>query len=1312
MSRSIKRGLLTVLVVSVAFFGYSNGSIRQVLQSSTHIQSAHAVAITDPAWVLSSLTASATGVTYTHTFTTATAIPATTGQVSMELRNPPGPPTPMPDFRAATVAAGSSAPLVGKTPNVFFSGPSLVIQIPNGSTAIPAGTVTVILTGVTNPSSAGMIPTNTSTSSSGTTLDGTPFGPDPNGKLKVGTDSIVGTVKDATTATGLAGVSLQVHPGPGSATNGFWQTTTDSSGSYSFAGIPAGSWVIEKNQGVDPNSSNAAALSKYVNPDPQTITVPSSGSVTVTFTLTKASKFITGTVLYDGTTTPVAGAMVNAGFMGGNGFSNSQTDSSGKFTLQIGSTGNFFLQVQPMMMTGGGPGGGTPPPSANATDFATTSMQGSLVKAATVAETLDFGSIYVQKADATVTVTVKKPDGSVAANQPLGMMNFAKHSFSGNQTDSKGVATFKVVHGGSYEFNMMDPTGTYSMPKTRISPKAGASAVSLTLLANDKTITVTAVRIDSGANVGVGNAQAMVFSKDPGPPYFATTGTNGVATVKVPSGFEGRAGAMPGGNFGGGPQGGDKAGGGGKPGAFLQDEIDAFFGVAHAAGVAIQAAPQGGSSDANQLFPLDGFKKVSAGDSVTVRFDKASKAVVVVTKDKNGALVTKGAFIDAKPSGGSVFAHFNGPIAGGTGTVYTVKGNVDINVFYPPDQALTAQSTTVAVGDAGASATVTVVSDTVTVSGSIVDGSNSNAVIKDASGKLGVMVGAFSSGGIFKMGQVNAAAGTYTLKLPPGIAFRLGVATQDSIGGRPTAGGYVPNVSSGSITGTDGQAVSQNLTLTKIDAVITGKVTTSKGDAVEGAVVSASDALASVVGTPGPGGPGGPGEGAPEFGFSDTTQSDGTYTINVASGKTYGVTVNAKGQGLFSNGVVSVKPASGERKSVNLTVVQPDSTLEVKATDSDGKVMANAKVSLVSKDGNITFQGTTDANGVADMNIPGGTDFTFKAGKDIPENYESDVSKTVTVNVPSGQKVATTVTVTADTDALAKPTTQQVSSSSSAVITATKANGDTQVAVNIPAGALSSSSGSSSDSSSSSSGDPVFTVSPLKGEGKLDKTHTPIIGASFVATDSSGNAISSLSSSITGEIDIPKSQIPSGVTAAAMSVSYYDESAGKWTSVNSSVAELQSDGSIKATFSTTHLTDFAVTTTTDTTAPAAPTNIVATAKGNNTINLSWTNPTDSDFASVTIYRSTSAGDVGSAVLTGVSGESKDDTGLTSGTTYYYIVRAVDSSGNESTNTTQVSTKSVSSKLPRTGTAFSNEYVSTDTGLDFFSGLVKALRHAR
>jgi endoglucanase len=77
------------------------------------------------------------------------------------------------------------------------------------------------------------------------------------------------------------------------------------------------------------------------------------------------------------------------------------------------------------------------------------------------------------------------------------------------------------------------------------------------------------------------------------------------------------------------------------------------------------------------------------------------------------------------------------------------------------------------------------------------------------------------------------------------------------------------------------------------------------------------------------------------------------------------------------------------------------------------------------------------------------------------------------------------------------------------------------------------------------------------------------------------------------------------------------------------------------------------------TVPAAPTNLTATA-GNAQISLTWT--ASAGATSYTVKRSTTSGSSYSDVATGVISTSYTNTGLTNGTTYYYVVTAVNTAG--------------------------------------------------
>lgn len=93
------------------------------------------------------------------------------------------------------------------------------------------------------------------------------------------------------------------------------------------------------------------------------------------------------------------------------------------------------------------------------------------------------------------------------------------------------------------------------------------------------------------------------------------------------------------------------------------------------------------------------------------------------------------------------------------------------------------------------------------------------------------------------------------------------------------------------------------------------------------------------------------------------------------------------------------------------------------------------------------------------------------------------------------------------------------------------------------------------------------------------------------------------------------------------------------------------------------------------TVPAAPTALTATAaRKAGKISLSWTQSTGSGLTNNKVYRGTTTGGPYSLVATISPTTSYNDSGLTSGTTYYYVVTAVNSAG-ESAYSNQASAKS-------------------------------------
>jgi len=98
------------------------------------------------------------------------------------------------------------------------------------------------------------------------------------------------------------------------------------------------------------------------------------------------------------------------------------------------------------------------------------------------------------------------------------------------------------------------------------------------------------------------------------------------------------------------------------------------------------------------------------------------------------------------------------------------------------------------------------------------------------------------------------------------------------------------------------------------------------------------------------------------------------------------------------------------------------------------------------------------------------------------------------------------------------------------------------------------------------------------------------------------------------------------------------------------------------------------------TAPAAPTGLTASA-GNAQVSLSWT--ASSGATTYSVFRGTSAGgESATALVTGLTGTTYTNTGLTNGTTYYYKVAAVNASGTSAqSNEASATPANVTSNAP-------------------------------
>jgi len=252
------------------------------------------------------------------------------------------------------------------------------------------------------------------------------------------------------------------------------------------------------------------------------------------------------------------------------------------------------------------------------------------------------------------------------------------------------------------------------------------------------------------------------------------------------------------------------------------------------------------------------------------------------------------------------------------------------------------------------------------------------------------------------------------------------------------------------------------------------------------------------------------------------------------------------------------------------------------------------------------------------------------------------------------------------------------------------------VKLTIPANALGSSTSSGNiEAKETNNIRSTDSATPLGGKAKEIK-----------ATDSSGNPITTLNSSVTVEMNYTKAELAATASADDSSINtktesdklqmaYWDDANSNWVTLPSTLTYLDSSGamittpaadlsgvaSVTVKANTTHFSLYAPIVATNPSAPLTPSGLAATAASTSQVSLSWTQT--SGATGYDIYRSTSLtgtySRVGSepTVSSGSTVSYSDTNGLSSGTAYYYKITALNASG-ESTSSSAVSVTTLTS----------------------------------
>lgn len=396
-----------------------------------------------------------------------------------------------------------------------------------------------------------------------------------------------------------------------------------------------------------------------------------------------------------------------------------------------------------------------------------------------------------------------------------------------------------------------------------------------------------------------------------------------------------------------------------------------------------------------------------------------------------------------------------------------------------------------------------------------------------------------------------------------------------------------------------------------------------------------------------------------ETGFqrSVTAAADGTYSISVPPSQTYLVTAKKKGY-------LPMAPTDLVVATTNLTGQDYALTAENQSVVISGSVLlgsaaatGNAKVVAINTSDGTFISKKTDELGNYSLPVKNG-DWEVKVYSD---GYEIPTSEDVTVSGAA----QTSVDFTLSEDANYTNTPPKIASvlPSSGGKTFFK-DADIDLEVTIPAGALGDESQNNYQVSLSKTSELVQTGSakPVLSE-----------GIEFTVTDDGGIPVTEFDQPIKFEYDysadaddLTSTQIDK-MALNAMSSSDNAE----WEPISC----VNDDTNYVLTCTTSHTTIFGTVTAGDAVPPSAPTNLAGTGS-DGSVALDWDDNSEGDLLEYEVYRSTTSGftpaDANQINTSSVTTSAYTDSDVTNGTTYYYSVKAVDSSGNYSSAATEAS----------------------------------------
>lgn len=938
----------------------------------------------------------------------------------------------------------------------------------------------------------------------------------------------------------------------------------------------------------------------------------------------KTVKFKTATKTLTGKATTAAGeavATTNLNFFKeAGGFAQTKTDASGNYTIKL-SGGKWNIHA----------------PSDGTGSFV---MSGPPIQAGfkedDSVETVTVNIDNFVKVNATITGTIKTPDGS-ALTQGTGLGIRAGHDFGFGAplqiTPGASSVNFsaKVAGDKTYNLDIFSPpnfqnpsAAQFAAPAIEpFSIKTGETKNlgTLTLVKKEKEIKVVVKNGAAGMN-------ANVFKMGAGGPgggefgfaILALSGTEATGTIKVV--------------------------GGGKYGVMVMTES---FG------------PEGGEKHQQQQAGSSKVVKggpqfVEAGGTATFEALDADATIKarIIRSDTSAVVSDSFGFMEVNSD---TIGFLGKPIQRGTATINVPGDNeYKLNPMMPMGGFMPEGSATVKLAkNETKSVDIKLVPTDATIAVKLVK--------SDGSAITGVFAHAFaiSDKGVNVMGDFaghGGAASVNNIKVVAGQSpYRVGAFVEPGSGFA-----MVPPKDKVSVAA--GATAEVKVTLKALDSKIQGKVTDPDGNAIVGARVKADNGLDDDHrdAAKGP---------VPDFfEFGGQTDANGSFSIDVTSSETQNVHVFMAPEVMNKNGwlppaeqIVSV--GSKETKTgIDFKFRKADFKFEGTVKDSSGNAVNNALVSAYSDDGAVN-QVRTGSDGKYSMNATKDTVWHLDVAKDADNQKDTHILPGEKLVDTKGQTTNLSQDLSLTTQSNVLPADASRTGGSGSATAISLSDG---MNIQVPA-----------DSLDKNNDDANVTVNVGATAEMPAQEGASVFGKAYdiTATDANGSDISSPNSPLTVTFPYKESDIPVGVKEADIQIVSFNETDGSLSKENCTVDTAKNEVSCLIS----HLTVFGLVANSDTVPPAAPTEVKATA-GTGKISLSWKNPSDSDFDKINIYRSTESGKLGDKVKTTDKADTSYDDSLNAKGTYYYTLRSVDTSSNESTNTDQVSAEVKA--LPTTG----------------------------